>query len=230
MQVSEELCSEAAGTGVIPAGATEARIVLETHPADGISGEKCCALQQYSEGSIGTSTEMSGCSLTLQQSQGNGSWMLGRDCSVTQLLAATASQEAAFTCPCPGPAHRAAQEMKTAPRKQRIISFGSSLPDWRFPKCFVFTADGFWVWNTCECLWDLALDVGLPSFQFTAKTRRTAAGTGSFYGSQPGNTLLDTSMAFQNWMWSTASLPCFVRLDGQIICEEAKYRHAFLYS
>lgn len=67
------------------------------------------------------------------------------DCSVTQLLAATASQEAAFTCPCPGPAHRAAQEMRTAPRKQRVISFGSLLPDWRFPKCFVFTADGFWV-------------------------------------------------------------------------------------
>lgn len=71
--------------------------------------------------------------------------MLQRDCPVTQLLAPTASQESAFfTCPCPGPAHGAKEEIATAPRKQRIISFGSSFSDWSFPKCFVFTADDFW--------------------------------------------------------------------------------------
>lgn len=59
--------------------------------------------------------------------------------------APTAPQESEFTCPCPGPAHGAKQQMATAPRKQGIISFGSLLPDWSFPKCFVFTADGFWV-------------------------------------------------------------------------------------
>lgn len=74
------------------------------------------------------------------------------------LLAATASQEAAFTCPALA-SHRAKQEIQTAPRKQRIISFGSLLPDWSSPKCLVFTADGFWfemcvsVFGTSHWMW-----------------------------------------------------------------------------
>lgn len=136
---------------------------------------------------------MLGCDLTLKQSPTNGLLVLKRDYPVTQLLAPTVALELALTCPCPQPGHRAKRELKTTPRTQRIIFFGSLLPDWSFPKCFVFTADDFLVWNMCKCLWDRALDVVLPLFQFIAKATWTAAGTDLLYGLQPGNTVLNTA-------------------------------------
>ena len=63
---------------------------------------------------------MLGCNLTLKQSQNNALLMLKRDCPVTQLLAPTVSLELALTCPCPGPSHRAKQELKTTPCTERI--------------------------------------------------------------------------------------------------------------
>lgn len=95
--------------------------------------------------------------------------MLKGDCPVTQLLAPTVPLELALTCPPPGPCHRAKQELKTTPHTQRIIFLAVCSLNWSFPKCFVFTADDFWVWNMRERLWDRALDVVLPSFQFIAK-------------------------------------------------------------
>lgn len=140
--------------------------------------------------------------------------------------APTASQESAFTCPCPGPAHRAKQEMATAPRKQGIISFGSFLPDWSFPKCFVFTADGFWV-DLCVSLGP-CIGCGPALVPIHSKSHVKCSRNRLVLWLTAWKCSSQHSVAFQNWMWSTVSLQCFVRLHGRIICEEAKYRHAFL--
>lgn len=128
-------------------------------------------LWQYHEGSIGTSTAVLEGNLTVKQSQASGLLMLKRDCPVTQLLAPSVSLELAFTCPCPGPG-RAKQGIKNNSAYTESNFFGSLLSDWRFPKCFVFTADDFWVWNMRECLWDHAV---LPSFQLIAKATQQQA-------------------------------------------------------
>lgn len=153
--------------------------------------------------------------------------MLKRDCPVTQLLVPAVSLELSFTWPCPGPGHRAKQEQETTPRAQRIEFFGSLRSHWSFPKCFVFTADDFLGLKYVRVSLGPCIGRGPALIPVHSKSHRNCNRNRLVSWLTAWKYCTQCNVAFQNWMWLTASLQCFVRLDGQITCGEAKYRHVF---
>lgn len=184
------------------------------------SGAGC---QEYSEGSIGTTTAILGCNLTLQQSPGNGSWMVQRDCSVTQLLAPTAFQEAAFihlSLPWVSPQGKTRNGNSSTSTENNF--FWQFAPWLEFPQMFCFHSWWFlglkYMWvslGPCIGCGPALVPMNSKSHMNCSRNSLVLWLTAWKYSSQH-------SLAFQNWMWSTASLQYFVGLDGQIICEEAK--------
>lgn len=168
---------------------------------------------------------MLGCNLTLKQ-RTNGLLMLKGDCPVTQLLVPTVSLELSFTCPCPGPGHRAKQEEAT-PHAQRIEFFGSLRSRWSFPECFVFTADDFLGLKYVRVSLGPRIGCGPALIPVRSKSHTNCSRNRLVSWLTAWKYCTQRNVAFQTWMGSTAPLQYFVRLDGQIICGEAKYSHVF---